>query len=159
MNDLSEPPKFINTYTVDVTEIIHSGKETMYKVVAKRADFPFLDKKQLINLKTKAMRSGAWFRVLKRIDRVLLDLTIKVVDNVHSATLAKSILALTRKLENTVRSNFSNSLQEIGLPLAQKISLVGQKLENISASGWAFDSSFIRFLAVLQINAGGAFNR
>jgi len=56
----------------------------------------FINKKQLVNLKTKAMRSGAWFKALQRIDRVLFDLTIRVVDNIRSSTLAKSIQLLVR---------------------------------------------------------------
>ena len=56
----------------------------------------FLDKKQLVNLKTKAMRSGAWFKALQRIDRVLFDLTIRVVDNIRSAKLVKSIRTVAR---------------------------------------------------------------
>ena len=87
-----------------------------------------------MNLKTKAMRSGAWFKALQRIDRVLFDLTIRVVDNIRSAKLAKSMLVLTRKLEDAIKSSFSNRLREIGLPLAQKISFTAQKLGNISAS-------------------------
>ena len=86
-----------------------------------------------MNLKTKAMRSGAWFKALQRIDRVLFDLTIRVVDNIRSAKLAKSILVLTRKLEDAMKSSFSIRLREIGLPLAQKISFTAQKLGNISA--------------------------
>ena len=57
-------------------------------------------KKQLLSLKTRAMRSGAWFRALKRIDRALIDLTIRVVGNIRSPKLAKSILELTNKLEH-----------------------------------------------------------
>ena len=121
--------------------------------------FCFLNKKQLVNLKTKAMRSGAWFKALQRIDRVLFDLTIRVVDNIRSAKLAKSLLVLTRKLEDAMKSSFSSRLREIGLPLAQKISFAAQKLGNISADGWAFDSSFAIFLAVMHVNNVKIFKR
>ena len=121
--------------------------------------FCFLDKKQLVNLKTKAMRSGAWFKALQRIDRVLFDLTIRVVGTIRSAKLAKSILALTRKLEDAMKSSFSSRLKEVGLPLAQKISFTAQKLGNISAISWVFDSSFALFLAVMQINNVKIFKR
>jgi hypothetical protein len=120
--------------------------------VLNNAAFCFLSKKQLVNLKTKAMRSGVWFKALQRIDRVLFDLTIRVVDNIRSANLAKSIAVLTRKLEDAIKNNFSSRLREIGLPLAQKISLAAQKLGNISSGGWAFDSSFAIFLAVMHVN-------
>jgi len=113
----------------------------------------FLDKKRLVNLKTKAMRSGAWFKALRRIDRVLFELTIRVIDNIRSAKLAKSILTIARKLEYAMKSSFSSRLREIGLLLVQKISLTAQKLGNISASGWVFDSSFVNFLAVMHLNA------
>jgi hypothetical protein len=115
-------------------------------------NFPLLNKKQLMILKTKAMRSGAWFKVLQRIDRVLFDLTIRVVDKIRSAQLAKSMLVLTKKLENAMKGNFSIRLSEIGLPLAQKISFTSQRLGNLSAIGWIFDSSFVTFLAVMHIN-------
>ena len=84
---------------------------------------------------------------------MLFDLTIRVVDNIRSAKLAKSILMVTRKLEDAMKNNFSSRLREIGLPLVQKISLTAQKLGNISASGWVFDSSFANFLAVMHLNA------
>jgi hypothetical protein len=119
----------------------------------------FLDKKQLINLNPKAMRSGAWFKVLQRIDRVLFDLTIRVVDNIRSSKLAKSILTLTRKLEDSMKNNFSSHLRKIGLPLAQKISLTAQKLGNNSATIWVFDSSFALFLATMHINNVKMFKR
>ena len=124
----------------------------MFKATLNCDSFPFLNKKQLMNLKTKAMRSGAWFKVLQRIDRVLFDLTIRVVDNIRSTQLAKSMLVLTRKLENAMKGSFSIRLSEIGLPLAQKISFTAQKLGNISAGDWVFDSSFAIFLAVMHIN-------
>ena len=108
-------------------------------------------------MKTKAMRSGAWFKALQRIDRVLFDLTIRVVDTIRSARLAKSIAVLAKKLENALKSNFSRRLRVIGLPLAQKISFTAQRLGNISAADWPFDSSFVIFLALMHSNNGKIF--
>jgi hypothetical protein len=124
----------------------------MSKAVPNVDAFCFLDKKQLVNLKTKAMRSGAWFKALQRIDRVLFDLTIRVVDTIRSAKLAKSIAVLARKLEDAMESGFSSRLRKIGLPLAQKVSFMAQKLGNVSAIDWVFDSSFAIFLAVMHMN-------
>lgn len=125
----------------------------MFKSVLHSKGSNFLNTKHLINLKTKAMRSGVWFKVLQRIDRVLFDLTIRVVENIQSAKLAKSILSLTRKLENAMKGRFSIRLREIGLPLAQRIAYTAQKLGNISARNWAIDSSFAIFLAVMNANS------
>jgi hypothetical protein len=134
-------------------------KHTMYKTAIDDTVFPLIEKKQLLNLKTKAMRSGKWFKTLKRIDRVLFDLTIRVVATVRSAKLAKSIFELTRKLEDAIKSGFSNHLKEIGLPLAERVSFTAQKLGNISAGGWVFDSSFSIYLAAMHVNNAKVFRR
>ena len=105
-----------------------------------------------MNLKTKAIRSGVWFKSLQRIDRALFDLTIRVVDNIRSAKLTKIIAVLTKKLEGAIKGSFSGHLRTIGLPLAQRVSLMAQKIGNISAINWAFDASFAIFLAITHIN-------
>jgi hypothetical protein len=135
------------------------NENIMCEHIPKNAVFCFLNKKQMMNLKTKAMRSGAWFKALQRIDRVLFDLTIRVVDNIRSAKLAKCIAVLTRKLECAMESSFSGHLRKIGLPLARKISFTAQKLGNISAGSWVFDSSFAIFLAVMRVNDIKIFKR
>ena len=124
----------------------------MFKTIPQDIAFRFLERAQLAKLKLKAMRSGVWFRALRRIDRALIDLTIKVASTVRSATLAKSILALARKLEGIMESSFSRAIREVGFPLAQKVSSVAQKWGSTSAKIWAFDSSFAHFLAVMHIN-------
>ncbi len=119
----------------------------------------FLNKKQLLNLKKKAVRSGAWFKALQRIDRVLFDLTIKLVVNIRSSKLAKSMLMLAGKLENSMKGSFSIRLKKIGLTIAQKISSIAQRLGNTSAVTWAVDASFISFVGTMEINNTKVFKR
>ena len=119
--------------------------------------FSFLCKKQLVKIRLKAIRAGVWFRALRRIDRALIDLTIKVASTVRSVTLARSILALVRKLEGIMESGFSRALREVGVKRAQELSLVAQKWGNLSANEWSSDPSFVRFLAVLSINEPNTF--
>jgi siroheme synthase (precorrin-2 oxidase/ferrochelatase) len=110
-----------------------------------------------MKLRLKAMRAGVWFRTLPRLDRALVDLTIKVASNIRSYTLAKYLLAVIRKLEGLLEGNLSRALREVGFPLAQKVSLTAQKWGNSSAESWPSDSSFIRFLAVMHVNEPKAF--
>ncbi|MCL4430176.1 MAG: hypothetical protein M1167_05430 [Chloroflexi bacterium] len=105
-----------------------------------------------MKLRLKAMRAGVWFRALPRIDRVLVDLTIKVAENIRSTHLAKSISAVVGKLEGLLESKMLKSLRLIGRPLAEKISSVAQKLGNVSAKEWASDLPFAFFLAVMHTN-------
>jgi hypothetical protein len=111
-----------------------------------------LNRSQLTKLRVKAMRAGVWFRALPRIDRVLVDLTIKVTENVRSAHLAKSIITIVDKLEGILESKVLKSLRLIGRPLAEKISLTAQKLGYAPAKSWAEDASFAFFLAVMYAN-------
>ena len=129
----------------------------MFEIAPQDRTFSFFDRTQLIKLKLKALRSGVWFRALRRIDRVLIDLTIKVVDNIRSVTLARSILALTRKLEGIMESRLSRALRETGFPLAQKLSLIAQKWGNASAKSWASDLSFVNFLTIMHMNDSKTF--
>jgi hypothetical protein len=112
----------------------------------------FPNRTQLIKLKFKAMRAGVWFRFLPRIDRVLVDLTIKVTENIRSVNLAKSIFAVLGKLEELMESGISKSLRSVGRPLAEKLSLTAQGWGNTSAKGWATDRAFAYFLAVMHMN-------
>ena len=113
-----------------------------------------LEKRQLSLLRRRAMRAGVWFRRLPRMDRVLVDLTIKIVDKIRSVKLAKSLLVVARKLEGLLESRFARRVREIGFRLAIKQSLVGVGWGNTSCRGWAGDPIYARFLAVIQINGG-----
>lgn len=111
-----------------------------------------LEKNELAKLKFKAIRSGVWFRALRRIDRALIDLTIKVTSNVRSVTLAKNILSIIGKLEGLLEDSLLRALREIGFPLAHKLSLLAQKWGNILAKNWTSDVYFAKFLTVMHIN-------
>ena len=112
-----------------------------------------LSRTLLTNLKVKAVRSGVWFRALNRIDRVLVDLTIKVVENICSSFLAKRIFAVMAKLEGFSGGSVLSQLRAVGRLLAEKISLIAQKWGNVSAKSWASDLSFSFFLAAMQRNS------
>jgi hypothetical protein len=107
---------------------------------------------RLIQLKSKSLRSGVWFKTLNKIERALVNLTIKVVDHVRSFTLAKILLSITAKLKNAMESKVLHALKEVGFPLAQKLSLLAQKWSNDSARTWMYDISFAKFLAILHLN-------
>jgi hypothetical protein len=112
----------------------------------------FIGKTQLMKLKLKAIRSGVWFRALPRIDRVLVDLTIKVAGTVRSFTLARNILMVVRKLEDIMESKFLRAVREIGFPFAERLSLVAQKWGNVTAKNWASDEGFSKYLAAMSLN-------
>jgi len=143
-------------HVLDKCESRHKKLEvhkSVFDVVPQGSTSSFLNRTQLVKLRLKAMRAGVWFKALRRIDRVLIDLTIKVARyTVRSVALVKSIRAVMEKLEGLLESSLSRVIREVGFPLAQKLSLVAQKWGNTSAKSWASASSFVNFLAVMHIN-------
>lgn len=116
-----------------------------------------LRKEKLLKLRLKAIRCGVWFRTLSRIERAIIDLTIKVVDRVRSFTLAKNLLSVVKKLKGAFENRLSHALEAVGFPLARKLGLFAQKWGNDLARNWMSDMSFAKFLAVMHINNPGMF--
>ena len=77
-------------------------------------DSGLLDKRQLVVLKRRAMRAGVWFKRLPRIDRVLVDLTIRVAKSIRSVMLADSLLSVARKLEDLLESRICKFIRREG---------------------------------------------
>jgi hypothetical protein len=111
-----------------------------------------LEKSELSRLRLKALRRGAWFRVLSRVDRAVVDLTLRVVEEVRSFRLARAVEAIVKKLEEAVEGRVSRLLKEVGFQVALKLSLLAQKWGNVRAIGWASDVSFAKFLVIMHIN-------
>jgi hypothetical protein len=117
----------------------------------------FISKMQLVKLRLKATRAGVWFKALPRIDRVLVDLTIRVTSSIRSATLARNVLAVIEKLNELLESSFLRAFRDVAIKLAQKLSLLAQKWGNHSARSWASDVSFVNFLAAMHVNGDKTF--
>jgi len=111
------------------------------------------EREKLRLLKLKAKRTGVWFKALTNLDRVLIDLVIKVVDRVRSVKLATSLSTVVRKLEEALENRISRIIRTIGLPLAHKAVSLAKKWGNPSAEKWLSDVSFARFLAIMHLNS------
>lgn len=108
--------------------------------------------KSELRLRFKAVRCGAWFRALSRVDRAVVDLTLRVVDGIRSRRLAAAVLSVVRKLEETVEGGVTRLLKEVGFKVALELSLFAQKWNNVHARDWASDASFAKFLVIMHIN-------
>ena len=111
-----------------------------------------LETAPLSKLKLRAVRAGVWFRALPRIDRVLVDLTIKVAQSIRSVSLAESILSVTRKLEDLLESRVCRAIREVGTPLACKLGTLAQDWGHKGAWTWGSDHGFAQYLAIMKLN-------
>lgn len=107
---------------------------------------------RLVEARRRALRRGIWFRLLGREERSIMNLTIRCVDRVRSAKLAKIVTAITVKLNLAMESTLKRLVRTVGRLMAQKLSQIAQGLGNHSAVLWAEDLGFVQFLAVMHMN-------
>ena len=102
---------------------------------------------KLATAKKAAFRRRVWFRVLNRVERGIVDLTMRYVDDVKSSKLANVLTAIMEKLQQATESMAERLVRTVGVPLAKKISVIAVNWGNVSASKWAEDTAFARYLA------------
>jgi len=116
-----------------------------------------LTRVELTKIKVRAMRRGFWFRVLSRIERASIDLTIKLVERVRSLLLAKMLTSVVKKLLEAMESRVASMMKTVGRSLAQKMSRTAQGWGNTSAAHWAADLGYAQYLTVMYINTPAMF--
>ena len=113
---------------------------------------------ELILIKQRALRKGAWFRVLNRTERAIISLTIRCVDKVRSSNLAEILRPVVDKLIDAMKSKVKRLTETIGRELALNLSRIAKGWNYAPAAAWSSDSGFIQYLAVTHVNAFRMFN-
>jgi hypothetical protein len=103
---------------------------------------------RLAEAKKLALRRRIWFKVLDRVERGIIDLTVRYVVCIKSGKLAKLVTAIVEKLQYAAENILERLVRTVGLPLARKISEIANSWGNHLAFTWADDYSFARFLVV-----------
>ncbi len=112
-----------------------------------------LSRLSLVALRTKALRRRIWYRVLSRIERGLVDLTIRWVDRVKSVRLAQVLIRILGKLVRALNSGMVGVL-EMGSVLALRASGLAVGWGDGLAFGWRFDTGFGRALGLGVVPGG-----
>ena len=102
----------------------------------------------LVEVKKLALRRRVWFTSLSRVERGVIDLTVKCVDVIKSGKLAKVVTAIIDKLQSAMESTVDRLVRAVGLPLTRKISSIAVSWGNRLAVMWADDLKFARYLAL-----------
>jgi len=108
-----------------------------------------------MKIKAKALRRRVWFRALSRVERCIVDLTIRCVERVRSPVLERTILNIINKILKTLESGFLEKVNKVGSAVAEKVCRIALGWGNRNGSRWKHDSSFIRFLGINAVNSGG----
>jgi len=106
----------------------------------------------LVSVRRLAMRRRVWFKVLSRMERAVVSLTIRCVEEVRSVKLAMIVKAIVDKLKLAVEGGVERLMDTVGRLLAQKLSGIAVGWGNESACRWVEDCGFIQFLTVNYMN-------
>jgi len=106
---------------------------------------------EIVALKRKALRRGVWFRALSRIDRATIDLTIRCVERIRSATLARVIVGIVEKIEDAMEGSLTRA-EAVGRELAERVVELALSWGNTEASNWKHDLRFIRYLGAMSLS-------
>jgi len=112
-----------------------------------------LSRQSLLKVRTRALRKGIWFKTLSRIERSIVDLTIRCVEKIHSNVLMKTVVAILDKLLQTMEEDYLKRVERLGREIAQKICEIASQWGNPQAWTWKFDLKFIKYLGVNAANS------
>jgi hypothetical protein len=116
-------------------------------------------RKFLSKLKQKSIRSNnSWYRTLSLDKRRFIEAVIQTVDKIRSSLLLKILTEFVEKLLRAIGGlrgligNLAYEMQNLGHPLAQRISVIATKWGNNLAANWSNDEGFIKYLTVISMN-------
>lgn len=109
-----------------------------------------------MRVKTRALRRRVWFKATSRLERGIVDLTIRCVERIQSAVLAGIVSKIIKKIVKTLENVFLKRAEKIGAEIADRLSGFALAWGNKAASRWKHNPGFVRFLGVNAINAQGS---
>ena len=109
--------------------------------------FP-LTREKLAKLRHKARRRGVWFRDLKQNERMLLDLTISVVERVRSFRLANVVSQLVDRLYAAMESRIYRLVRTEGQRMAKELSDIAGGWGYHAAKSWSKDQGLMQCLTI-----------
>jgi len=107
-------------------------------------------KQDLVKIKSRALRTRVWFRTLSKIERAIIDLTIKCVEKIRSQTLESALSGIVSKILDALENSLLSKIEKVGRQLAENLSNIAQKWGNQNACNWKRDKDFIIYLGFSQ---------
>src|SRR5712691_10054810 len=95
----------------------------------------------LVGMKTRGLRRRVWYRALDRMERGLVDLTIRWVDKVRSGRMTETLMRILAKLAQALETGMGRVLGR-GRVLAARASELAVGWGNGSAFAWRYDGSY-----------------
>ncbi|MBS7637777.1 hypothetical protein KEJ49_02645 [Candidatus Bathyarchaeota archaeon] len=106
----------------------------------------------LLRWRRRAMRAGVWFKALTAEERGIMVLAPMVVERVKSPTLARIIVEIVKKIRDALDGGLARSLAQ-AISRSIRIAYLAVIWGHKEAASWALDDGFVRYLAILDLNA------
>jgi hypothetical protein len=107
----------------------------------------------LMKVKTRALRQRVWFKAATRVERGIVDLTIRCVETVRSPVLASAVLNIVSKILKVLQEGFMERAENVGREVVEKLCVIAERWGNESVTDWKQGDEFVRFLGVIALNA------
>ena len=101
----------------------------------------------LMGIKTRGLRRRVWYGALDRMERGLVDLTIRWVDKVRSGRMTETLMRILAKLAQALETGMGKVLGK-GRILAARASELAVKWGNVSAYSWRYEQGFCRAIGL-----------
>jgi len=111
-----------------------------------------MTKQDLIKIRSRTLRTRVWFRALSKVERGIIDLTIKCVERIRSNVLARTISTIVNKLLDSLEEGFMTRADRVGYKIAERLCTLGKRWGNKACSTWKYDNNFVEFLGVNALN-------
>ena len=106
----------------------------------------------LLKIRHKAIRRRVYHRALDRLERGILDLSTRLLDEARNMVLLEQLLEIVNKLEEAVKSRYQRHMEAFGARRVTAVIMQALKFGYKGAVGWLRESSFVEYLTVMDLN-------
>jgi hypothetical protein len=99
-----------------------------------------IDKEELINARARALRKRIWYTAISKVERGIINLTLKCIKKVTSNRLILILNKIVTKIKRFLKH--SNKIEQEGFLKANINIKIACSWGNVKAKKWIEDSSF-----------------
>ena len=108
----------------------------------------------LVRIRRKAVRRRCWYNVVSRVERGIVDLAIRCVEQVKSIKLLAVRTKILVRLIRAFGPGYMERVEAVGRPLAVRTSEIARSWGNKEAVKWRDDPALIRYLGFNKLIVG-----
>lgn len=109
-------------------------------------------RQDLARIKARALRTKIWFKAISKVERAIVDLTIKCTETIRSHVLMAAVTAIVNKILQSFEESFMTRAERIGQEIVEALCAIAEKWGNKSSSTWKRDARFTVYLGVSALN-------